>query len=342
MGTIEETDSHFGESISNGIIYDSSNKSEKLIIDTDPGIDDSMAILMAFQTQEVEIIGLTTIFGNVMTEDASRNALLLCEIAGRPDIPVAEGSPGPLKGGIPRVADFVHGSDGLGNIHLSPPNAEKIEKNAAEFLVDMVSEHPGEISILALGPLTNLALAIKKDSTFASKVKRIVVLGGAFFCLGNVNPAAEANIYGDPEAADVVFTSGANITVVGINITTQVKFNDSELLELRESKGRHTQVLTDMCKFYRDWHVKSDGVHGVFLHDPVSFVALVRPDLFTYKKGVVRVETQGICVGHTLMDQGLKKWNSENPWTGYSPISVAWTVNVEEVKMYIKNQLMQI
>ncbi|XP_057535080.1 uridine nucleosidase 1 [Amaranthus tricolor] len=342
MGTILETDSHVGESISNGIIYDSSNKPEKLIIDTDPGIDDSMAILMAFQTREVEIIGLTTIFGNVMTENASRNALLLCEIAERPDIPVAEGSPGPLKGGIPRVADFVHGSDGLGNIHLSPPNAKKIEKNAAEFLVDKVSEYPGEISILALGPLTNLALAIKKDSTFASKVKRIVVLGGAFFCVGNVNPAAEANIYGDPEAADVVFTSGANITVVGINITTQVKFTDSELLELRESKGRHTQVLTDMCKFYRDWHVKSDGVHGVFLHDPVSFVALVRPDLFTYKKGVVRVETQGICVGHTLMDQGLKKWNSENPWTGYSPISVAWTVDVEEVKMYIKNQLMQI
>ncbi|KAK4396498.1 Uridine nucleosidase 1 [Sesamum angolense] len=94
-----------------------------------------------------------------------------------------------------------------------------------------------------------------------------------------------------------------------------------------------------MCKFYRDWHVKSDGVYGIFLHDPVSFVALVRPDLFTFKKGVVRVETQGICVGHTLMDQGLKKWNSSNPWTGFSPISVAWTVNVEEVLNYINGIL---
>ncbi|XP_010683768.2 uridine nucleosidase 1 [Beta vulgaris subsp. vulgaris] len=345
MGTIEESvmsDSHFGESISNGIVYDSSFKREKLIIDTDPGIDDSMTILMAFQTQEVDIIGLTTVFGNVTTEDATKNALLLCEIAGRPDVPVAEGSLGPLKGGIPRVADFVHGSDGLGNIYLPPPKAKKIEKSAAQFLVDKVSEFPGEVSILALGPLTNVALAIKRDLSFASKVKKIVVLGGAFFALGNVNPAAEANIYGDPEAADVVFTSGANITVVGINITTQVKFTDSDLNGLRESKGRHTRVLTDMCKFYKDWHVKSDGLHGIFLHDPVSFVALVRPDLFTYKKGVVRVETQGICVGHTLMDQGLKKWNTENPWTGYSPISVAWTVNIEEVIMYIKNQLMQV
>ncbi|MCL7035476.1 hypothetical protein MKW94_014848 [Papaver nudicaule] len=162
--------------------------------------------------------------------------------------------------------------------------------------------------ILALGPLKNLALAVKSDSSFASKVKRIVVLGGSFFAFGNVNPAAEANIYGDPEAADVVFTSGANIDVVGINITTQCTLTDEDLSDLRESKGRHTQFLSDMCKFYRDWHVKSDGLCGIFLHHPVSFVALVRPDLFTYKRGVVRVETQGICVGHTLMDQGLKTY----------------------------------
>lgn len=344
---MESGDSNFGESISNGVVdYNSDDSSsppkpEKLIIDTDPGIDDSMTILMAFQTQEVDIIGLTTIYGNVKTENATQNALRLCEIAGRPDVPVAEGSPGPLKGGMPRVADFVHGANGLGNIDLLPPEAKKIEKTAAQFLVDKVSEFPGEISVLAIGPLTNLALAIKRDSSFASKVKRIVVLGGAFFALGNVNPAAEANIYGDPEAADVVFTSGANITVVGINITTQVKLTDSDLCGLRESKGRHTSLITDMCKFYRDFHVKSDGVYGIFLHDPVSFVAVVRPDLFTYKKGVVRVETQGICTGHTLMDQGLKKWNSDNPWTGYSPISVAWTVDVEGVLLYVKNQLMQ-
>ncbi|XP_059462541.1 uridine nucleosidase 1 [Corylus avellana] len=316
-------------------------KRQKLIIDTDPGIDDSMAIFMAFQSPELEILGLTTIFGNVTTEDATRNALLLCEIAGFPGVPVAEGSPEPLKGGRPRVADFIHGSDGLGNAFLPPPKLEKIEKSASEFLVDKVSEYPGEVSILALGPLTNLALAIKRDSSFASKVKNVVILGGAFFALGNVNPAAEANIYGDPEAADVVFTSGANIVVVGINITTQVKFTDADLLELRESKGKYAQVLSDMCKFYRDWHVKSDGVYGIFLHDPVSFVALVRPDLFTYKKGVVRVETQGICVGHTLMDQGLKIWNTGNPWTGYSPISVAWTVNGEEVLNYIRTLLMK-
>ncbi|GMN39401.1 hypothetical protein TIFTF001_008636 [Ficus carica] len=366
----------------NGGVPASHAKLEKLIIDTDPGIDDSMAILMAFQTPGSEVLGLTTIFGNVTTKDATRNALLLCEIAGRPDVPVAEGSPEPLKGGEPCVADFIHGSDGLGNIFLTSPKAKKIEKGAAEFLVDKVSEYPGEVSILALGPLTNIALAIKRDSSFAKKLKRLVILGGAFFSLGNVNPAAEANdldgvyaycwlvplsqscsktglvprcriyvespfsratrpwIYGDPEAADIVFTSGANIDVVGINITTQVQFTDADLLDLRQSNGKHSKILCDMCKFYRDWHVKSDGVYGIFLHDPVSFVLLVRPDLFTFKKGVVRVETQGICIGHTLMDQGLKKWNSSNPWSDYSPVSVAWTVNVDEVISYIKHVLL--
>ncbi|CAL9132386.1 unnamed protein product [Musa acuminata var. zebrina] len=313
----------------------------KVIIDTDPGIDDSMTILMAFQLPEIEILGLTTIFGNVRTEDATRNALLLCEIAGHPQVPVAEGSHEPLKGEEPSIADFIHGSDGLGNIFLPPPVGEKMDKNASEFLVEMVSQYPGDVIILALGPLTNLALAIKRDPCFTSNVKKIVILGGAFFTAGNVNPAAEANIYGDPEAADIVFTCGADITVVGINITTQVKFTDADLSELRNSKGRHSQTISDMCKFLRDWHVQSEGVHGIFLHDPVSFAALVRPDLFTFKKGVVRVETQGICMGHTLMDDGLKEWITSNPWTGYTPASVAWTVDVPGVLSFIKQLLMK-
>ncbi|XP_028074384.1 uridine nucleosidase 1-like isoform X6 [Camellia sinensis] len=215
---------------------------EKIIIDTDPGIDDSVAIFMAFQTPQLEVLGLTTIFGY-------------------PDVPVAEGSPEPLKGGTPDVAYFIHGLDGLGDTNLPPPKSKKIEKTASEFLVDMVSEYPGQVSILALGPLTNLALAVKKDSSFASKVKRVVILGGSFFALGNVNPAAEANIYGDPEAAEIVFTSGANIVITGINITRQVIMTDADLDELRQSEGRHAQLLSTMCKCYRDWHVESLGVY---------------------------------------------------------------------------------
>ncbi|XP_052167317.1 probable uridine nucleosidase 2 [Oryza glaberrima] len=313
---------------------------EKVIIDTDPGIDDSVAIMMAFEAPGVKVVGLTTIFGNCTTSHATRNALILCDRAGRPEVPVAEGSAEPLKGGKPHVADFVHGSDGLGNTSFpDPTTTNKVEQSAAEFLVDKVSESPGEISVLALGPLTNIALAMKKDSSFASKVKRIVVLGGAFFAAGNATPSAEANIHSDPEAADIVFTSGADIYVVGLNITTQVYFTDKDMLELRNSKGKHAQFLCDICKFYRDWHVHSYGVDALFLHDPVSFTALVHPEYFTFKKGVVRVETQGICKGHTSMDMGLKKWNSDNPWTGYTPISVAWTVDVPKVLAYAKELL---
>eukprot|EP00252_Welwitschia_mirabilis_P020125 TRINITY_DN4860_c0_g2_i1.p1 TRINITY_DN4860_c0_g2~~TRINITY_DN4860_c0_g2_i1.p1 ORF type:complete len:329 (+),score=60.84 TRINITY_DN4860_c0_g2_i1:209-1195(+) len=314
-------------------------KPMKLIIDTDPGVDDAMAILMAFQIPGIEVLGLTTIFGNVSTKDATRNALHLCEIAGRLDVPVAEGSPEPLKRGPPLIADYVHGSDGLGNTFPPPPKAKKIAKNACEFLVDKTSKYPGEVIILALGPLTNIALAIRKDKSFTSKVKRIVVLGGSFFASGNVNPAAEANIYGDPEAADIVFTSGADILVVGIHITTQVMLTEQELCELKNSQGPYGKYIYDICQFYREWYLKADGVNAICPHDPTCLVALVRPDLFKWKSGAVRVETQGICKGHTLIDLGLKKWKAENPWSGIKPISVAWSVNVPEVKRYIKEVL---
>lgn len=313
----------------------------KLIIDTDPGVDDAIALLMVFQLPEFEVIGLTTIFGNVSTEDATQNALHLCEVAGFPDIPVAEGSPEPLKRGPPFIADFVHGSDGLGNTFPSPPKNKKIDKNACEFLVDKVSEYPGEVTILALGPLTNIALAVKKDRSFASKVKRIVILGGSFFASGNINPAAEANIYGDPEAADIVFTCGAEIVVVGLNVTTQVMLSDQDLCELRDSGGRYGRYIYNISQFYKDWHVKSDGVHGIYLHDPTCFAALYKPQLFEFKRGAVRVETQGICTGHTLMDLGLKNWNSNNPWTGVKPVSVGWTVDAAAVINLVKEVLKQ-
>ncbi|KAH9317121.1 hypothetical protein KI387_018890, partial [Taxus chinensis] len=302
---------------------------------------DAITILMAFQSSDLDVIGLTTIFGNVYTEDATQNALHVCEVAGFSDVPVAEGSPEPLKRGLPRIADFVHGSDGLGNTFPPPPKSKKIEKSACEFLVDKVSEYPGEITILALGPLTNIALAVKRDKSFASKVKNIVILGGSFFAIGNVNPAAEANVYGDPEAADIVFTCGAEMVVVGINVTTQVILTDADLCELRDSKGRHGEYIYNICQFYKNFYIESDGVDGIFLHDPTCLAALINPQLFKYKKGAVRVETQGICTGHTLMDLGFKKWNSNNPWTGVRPISVAWTVDVEGVINLVKELLMK-
>ncbi|XP_052172321.1 uridine nucleosidase 1-like [Diospyros lotus] len=329
---------------------------KKIVIDADPGIDDSMAILMAFQSPELEILGFTTVFGNVTAETATLNALRLSEVANRSDIPVAEGCSEPLMGGKPTVVDYVHGKDGLGNITLNPetsddvplvPKSNNIEMAGPQFLVDTVAQHPGQVTVLALGPLTNLALALKWDTSFASNVKEIVILGGAFFALGNINPAAESNILQDPEAADIVFTSGANISVVGINITTQVKLTDEELQDIRNSNGKYAKIVTDMCVFYEAWTEKSDKFKGIFLHDPTCFVSLVRPDLFTYTQGVVRVQIEGKCRGLTLLDPGQKEWNSDNAWTvevdgvGKPIVSVAMAAQVDEIRDYVKNLLMQ-
>ncbi|TYK19606.1 putative uridine nucleosidase 2 [Cucumis melo var. makuwa] len=165
---------------------------KKIIIDTDPGIDDAMAIFLALQSPELEVLGLTTIFGNVYTTLSTKNALHLLEIAGRTDIPVAEGSHVTITNGTKlRVADFVHGNDGLGNQNFPPPNGKPIDQAAAVFLVEQANLYPGEVTLVALGPLTNIALL---DSGFAKKIGKIIILGGAFFVNGNVNPAAEANV----------------------------------------------------------------------------------------------------------------------------------------------------
>ncbi|TVU11864.1 hypothetical protein EJB05_45473, partial [Eragrostis curvula] len=246
---------------------------DMLIIDTDPGIGES---LLSFATAHSLISA-----NNVRVLEGQ------CERAGHPHVPVAEGSAEPLKGEKPLISDFVHGSDGIGNLFLPAPTGKKIEESAAEFLVKKVSQFPGEVTVLALGPLTNLAL-----------------------------------ILGDPEAADMVFTSGADIVVVGLNITHQVYLTDEDLLELRKSKGKHAQLLSDMGKFYRDFSAEYEGIHGCFLHDPTSFTALVHPELFTFKKGVVRVGTQGIFTGHTLMDQRLIK-STPSEWSTSSAKAVA-------------------
>jgi len=167
---------------------------KKIIIDTDPGIDDAMAIFVALNSPEVDVIGLTTIFGNVYTTLATRNALHLLEVAGRTDIPVAEGTHKTFLNDTKlRIADFVHGKDGLGNQNFPPPKGKPIEKSGPEFLVEQAKLCPGEITVVALGPLTNLALAVQLDPEFSKNVGQIVLLGGAFAVNGNVNPASEAN-----------------------------------------------------------------------------------------------------------------------------------------------------
>ncbi|KAK2399971.1 putative uridine nucleosidase 2 [Trifolium repens] len=314
---------------------------KKIIIDTDPGIDDAMAIFLALRSPEVEVIGLTTIYGNVYTTLATRNALHLLEVAGRTDIPVAEGSHVTLtKGTKLRIADFVHGADGLGNQNFPPPNGKPIEESAADFLVNQAKANPGKITVVALGPLTNIALAIQMDPDFAKNIGQIVLLGGSFAVNGNVNPAAEANIFGDPDAADVVFTSGADVLVVGTNVTHQVVLSGSDREKLASSKGKFAQYLTGILEVYFSYHWDAYNINGVYLHDPTTLLAAVDPSLVTCTEGAVRVQTSGITRGLTILYNKKKRFEEITEWSDKPSVKVAVTVDAPRVVKLVMDRLL--
>lgn len=315
-------------------------KKKKLIIDTDPGIDDAMAIFVALQSPEVEVIGLTTIYGNVYTTLATRNALHLLEIAGRTDIPVAEGSHVTItKGTKLRIADFVHGADGLGNQNFPPPNGKPIEESAADFIVEQANKYPGEVTLVALGPLTNVAMAIQQDPAFTKNIGQIVLLGGAFSVNGNVNPAAEANIFGDPDAADIVFTSGANVLAVGINVTHQVVLTNADREKLAASNGKFAQYLRKILDVYYSYHYDAYNTKGVYLHDPTAMLVAIDPSLVTCTEGVVRVQTNGITRGLTILYNKQKRFGEVTEWTDKPTVKVAMTVDAPKVVKLVMDRL---
>ncbi|KAL4588357.1 hypothetical protein LXL04_001241 [Taraxacum kok-saghyz] len=303
---------------------------KKIIIDTDPGIgkfffqqsmefydhhnlvklfspfhhnpDDAMAIFLALRSPEV-----------------------ILEVAGRTDIPVAEGSHvSYMKATKLQVREFVHGVDGLGNQNFPPPKSTPIEKSAAEYLVEQANLHPGEITIVALGPLTNIALAIKLDPTFTNNIGQIVLLGGDFAINESVNPTPETNICGDPEAADIVFTSGANVLAVGMNVTRQVIMNDNERDKLAKSDGIFAKYLCKILHHYFSYYRDAYNIKGIYLHDPTALLATVDPSLIRYTEGVVRVQTSGVTRGVTLFDE-------ENEWRNKLMVKVAVSVDAPTV-----------
>lgn len=301
-----------------------------------------MAIFVALKSPEVDVIGLTTIYGNVYTALATRNALHLLEVAGRTDIPVAEGTHKTILNGTKlRVADFVHGKDGLGNQNFPPPEGKPIEKSAPEFLVEQAKLYPGEITVVALGPLTNIALAVQLDPEFSKNVGQIVLLGGSFAVNGNVNPASEANIFGDPEAADIVFTCGADIIAVGINVTHQVVMTADDRDKLASSNGKLGQYLCKILDLYYSYHLDAYEIKGVYLHDPTTIIAAFLPSLFTYTEGVVRVQTDGITRGLTLLYNNQKRFEEETEWSDKPSVKVAVTVDAPAVLKLIMYRLME-
>ena len=300
---------------------------KKIIIDTDPGIDDAMAILFAHLAPEIELIGLTTIYGNVSVEQATINALRLVDRMGV-EIPVAQGEAQPLEKTRRDFPDFVHGKDGFGDIGLESPRSTPHPLPAVDFLIDQVMSRPGEITIVAIGPLTNLALAVQKQPSITENIGELILMGGAATVNGNVNPVAEANIISDPKAADIVFTSSWPKTMVGLDVTEKVIMDETYLRQVHGGSELGEFIL-QVAQFYLDFH-QSTGVDGLYTHDPAAIAYVIEPELFATEAGEIRVVQEGIAEGLTIMNRKAKAYK-DNPWSGVPKTNVCLDVNEERL-----------
>ncbi len=283
-------------------------RTHKVIYDTDPGVDDAMALYFAMAHPDIALVGITTTFGNVSVDQAAINALYLTEIAGQ-DIPVTRGVAVPwVKPGEAPPA-HIHGKDGLGNLPARRPVARQLDpRSSAQFIVDMARAHPGEIDLVAVGPLGNLSLALMLEPTLPQLVREVVIMGGTVLEPGNVSPVAEANIWNDPHAADRVMTAGWKLTMVGLDVTHRVITPVSQFARIAE---RQKHVATDTlhqavafyANFYSNLYPARFAEPGCFAHDLLAFVYLVRPDLFKVHAGAVRVATDGPTQGQTVLDR---------------------------------------
>ena len=317
----------------------------KIIIDTDPGVDDAMAIQFALAAQALDIMALTTIFGNASVELTTANALRLLDIAERTDIPVAAGADKPLAGTFAGGVPHVHGDDGQGNTFrpVSQRTANLIP--ADEFLVQRINAHPGELTLVAIGPLTNLARALRRDPTIADKVVEVVVMGGNAFCSGNATPAAEANVLSDPDAADLVFGANWPVTMIGLDVTHRVNMSGAVLAKLAQLPGKLSAFVAATVPFYQQFYERVNRIDGIYVHDSTVIAYLLAPELFSFGAYPIRVDTsKGIGRGKTwpsLGESDHEEGEALLPWKGRPRIKVGLSVRGDEVVQLILDTLTQ-
>ena len=299
--------------------------SRKIIFDTDPGIDDSMAILAAFRSPELEIIGLTTVFGNTDIEHCSLNGLRLVEIAGSEKTPVCKGAGRPMFLPDLELGTYVHGVDGMGNTNPPPPKGTLDPRSADGFIIEMVKRHPGEITLAPLGPMTNIALALQRAPEIAGMVKEVVLMGGNAYVPGNISPAAEANIYHDPHAAEIVFRTDWPVTMIGLDATTKILIRPETLEEMYAAGNQAVRLLQRIQPTYQAFHDQIYGFGGAFhLHDPSVTAYLLQPDLFEVDEAPIYVALSGRALGKTIPD-------IQRMWGERSPTKIAVDVDGEAV-----------
>ena len=274
----------------------------KIIIDTDPGQDDAVAILLALASPELEVLAVTAVAGNVPLALTARNARVVCELAGRPDIPVHAGCDRPMARDLV-TAEHVHGKTGLDGADLPDPTMPLAPGHAVDVLIETLRrEPPGTVTLCPLGPLTNIGTALERAPDIASRIARIVLMGGAYFEVGNITPAAEFNIYVDPEAARAVFASGVPITVLPLDATHKALTTRARNDAFRATGGVGA-VVAGWTGFFERFDKQKYGSEGAPLHDPCVIAWLLRPDLFRGREVNVEIEVESpLTRGMTVAD----------------------------------------
>lgn len=264
--------------------------SRRVVIDTDPGIDDAMAILLALNSPELKVEALTVVPGNVEAWQGLENALKIASLAGRCDLPVAGGAQHPLNQKL-ITAQYWHGKNGLAGVELPPSKCKADTRFGPDLIIELIHKYPHEITLIPVGPLTNIALAVSKDPSIVPLVKDIVIMGGSISG-GNVDGAAEANIYGDPEAASIVFNAGWIVTMIGSDIGERTLITRAHLAQLQALHGSESEFVAKLTDFYLTRSEKS-GYSGAAMYDPLAVATVIDPTLVTLKEMHVDVETKG-------------------------------------------------
>ena len=275
---------------------------KKILFDTDPGIDDSCAILLALASPELSLEGLSVVHGNCSLEQATTNVLSILELAKASHIPVARGCELPLVQPS-LLAPETHGDTGLGYANLPEPQSKPVIQHGIDFLIETILASPGEISLVAIAPLTNVALAIRKEPRIVEALKELIIMGGAIRHEGNTTALAEFNTYVDPHAAQIVYHAGIPTTLIPLDVTYQCILTPGDVGRLQKIDSPITKFVAEATRFYMEFHDEYQQIEGCVINDPLALALTFAPELCTYQELPVEVDLSGgISMGKTVAD----------------------------------------
>lgn len=275
---------------------------KRILIDSDPGIDDALAILLALSSDQIQLEGITVVHGNCSAPQGVINALSVLELAQAENVPVHQGFDRPLVN-QPLFAPETHGTSGLGYASLPYPEKEPEAEHAVDFLIRKLLDSPGEITVVAVGPLTNLAVAFRKEPAAIKAVREVISMGGAISHGGNTTPLAEFNVYADPHAAHIVYHSGVPIRLVPLDVTYQCVLTQNDVEQLQHLSSPISEFIADATQFYMEFHDSYQGVKGCVINDPLALALTFRENLCQYRDLYVNVDISGgVSTGKTYAD----------------------------------------